>query len=170
MMKKREGLPHRDLIAFCETQYPRLVGLVALYCGDALLAEEIAQEALARACRDWKKVRSMDRPEAYVYRIAINLAHSFFRKRAAELRARRHLESDAARPPLETADSELLDSVRRLPAKPRAVILLRYYLGMSVRETADALGVPEGTIKTLTRRGISRLRADELPKEAARGI
>lgn len=50
------GVPE-DLAAFCEREYPRLVGTLSLYCGDVLLAEELAQEALARACSRWGACR-----------------------------------------------------------------------------------------------------------------
>src|SRR5918992_733978 len=93
-MGKSGGAPG-DLTAFCRREHPRLVGALSLYCGDLFLAEELAQEALARVCRDWSRVRRMDHPAAWAQRVAINLANSQFRRRAAERRARQRLEAGA---------------------------------------------------------------------------
>jgi len=57
-------------VAFCHREHRRLVGALTLYCGDAELARDLAQEALARACRDWSKVSRMAAPGAYVHRRA----------------------------------------------------------------------------------------------------
>jgi DNA-directed RNA polymerase specialized sigma24 family protein len=69
-----------DLTEFCEAEWPRLVGSLSLYTGDADLAEELAQEAVARVCRHWRRVRTMDAPAAWLHRVARNLAHSHFRR------------------------------------------------------------------------------------------
>ena len=55
--------------------------------------------------------------------------------------------------------------VAALPARERDAIVLRFYLGYSVRETAEVLGVPEGTVKTLTHRAVGRLREQGLVDE-----
>lgn len=158
---------HRsELKHFCEAQYPRLVGLVGAYCGDADLAEEIAQEALARACRDWKKVRSLSSPEAWVCRVAFNLTHSFFRRKAIERRVQQRVAREGRNRPESVVDVELRDALDQLPGRQRAVLLLRYYLGLSVQEAAEALQCPEGTVKSLTHKAIARLRADVIPNES----
>ena len=77
-----------ELVAFCEAQRPRLVGFLGLYCGDAQVAEELAHDAIAKTCQRWRHVRGMDAPDAWVYRVALNLAASHFRRIAAERRAR----------------------------------------------------------------------------------
>jgi len=146
-----------DLTAFCEAEWPRLVGALSLYTGDADLAEELAQEAVARACRHWRKVRRMDAPGAWLHRVARNLAHSHFRRARAGQRA----QARAADPPTAPSGDDavvLRAVVASLPERERDVIVLRFYLGLSVRETALELDVPEGTVKTLTHRAIGRLR------------
>jgi len=77
-----------ELVAFCEAQRPRLVGFLGLYCGDAQVAEELAHDAIAKTCQRWRHVRGMVAPDAWVYRVALNLAASHFRRIAAERRAR----------------------------------------------------------------------------------
>ena len=96
-----ERIPLREdagLRDFCTAEYPRLLGTLTLYCNDRGVAEELAQEALARACVSWPKVRGMDAPGAWIHRVAMNLANSHFRRRGAERRAQQEnagLWSDA---------------------------------------------------------------------------
>jgi RNA polymerase sigma factor (sigma-70 family) len=132
--------------------------VLALYCGDRELAQELAQDALVRLCRDWEKVRNLDHPEAWLHRVGLNLTNSFFRRRAAELRARQRLHPVTEAPRPERSDAELLDALRGLPQRQRAALLLRYYAGLSTRESAQALNCPEGTVKTLVHKGINKLR------------
>ena len=54
--------PPPELEVFAAREMPRVVGTLALYCGDRDVAEELAQEALVRICRDWERVRGMDHP------------------------------------------------------------------------------------------------------------
>lgn len=111
-----------DLTAFCEREYPRLVGALDLYCGDRAVAEEVAQEALLRACRDWPKVSAMGSPGGWTHRVAVNLATSHFRRRQAERRATDRL---AARPELEDGAADPADvlavraAIARLPDTSR---------------------------------------------------
>lgn len=122
-----------DLVVFCEQQHPRLVGALSLYCGDTLLAEEFAQDALRRACRDWPKVRQMVAPGAWVHRVGMNLAHSWFRRRSAERRALARSHQDLVERPPETAEQlAVRESVARLRAtKPgrSSTGLAEQYLG-----------------------------------------
>ncbi len=146
-----------DLTAFCEQEWPRLVGALSLYTGDADLAEELAQEAIARACRHWRRVRRMDAPAAWLHRVARNLAHSYFRRASVGRRAQARVStSDRI-----SDDADVIAiraAVAALPELERETIVLRYYVGCSVRETADAMRCPEGTVKTRTHRAIAMLR------------
>jgi RNA polymerase sigma-70 factor (ECF subfamily) len=150
-----------ELISFCRREHGRVVGLLSLYCGDAALAEELAQDALARVCRDWRRVRRMDYPEAWTSRVAINLANSHFRRRGAERRARERL---AARPEelASQPDTVLAVAVRRalsqLPARQRTALLLHYFCDYPFTRVAELMGAPEPTVKSLARRGLARLR------------
>jgi RNA polymerase sigma-70 factor, ECF subfamily len=158
-----------DLDAMCQREYPRLVGMIGLYCGDANLAEDLAQEALIRLCRDWRKVSSMEAPEGWLHRVAINLAHSHYRRKAIERRAVSVL--GARRSNADSADDrvETIDLLKNLPHRQKAAVLLHYYLDLPVREVAKMMQVPEGTAKTLIHRGTRALQADEGIGEAKSG-
>jgi RNA polymerase sigma-70 factor (ECF subfamily) len=146
-----------DLTAFCEAEWPRLVGALSLYTGDADLAEELAQEAVARACRHWRRVRKMDAPGAWLHRVARNLAHSHFRRARVGARAVARAATDDVTGAGDDA-VVIRTVVASLPERERDVIVWRFYLGLSVRETALELDIPEGTVKTLTHRAVARLR------------
>ncbi|MHB8467474.1 MAG: RNA polymerase sigma factor, partial [Acidimicrobiales bacterium] len=81
-----------DLVTFCREEWPRLVGALALYCGDRDTAEELAQEALVRVWRHWPNVREAASPRAWAHRVAINLANSWFRATLARRRAMSRLD------------------------------------------------------------------------------
>lgn len=150
------------LEAFCEREHPRLVGALSLYCGDRLVAEELAQDALGRACERWSEVGAMEAPGAWVHRVALNMAHSWFRRRAAEFRAQRRQASD--HDVHFDADVANVVAVRRevsaLPGRQRGVIVLRYYLGFDVAQTASLLGMTPAAVKASTHRALSRLRGE----------
>jgi RNA polymerase sigma-70 factor (ECF subfamily) len=153
-----------DLTAFCNAEWSRLVGALSLYTGDAVLAEELAQEAVARLCRHWTKVAKMDAPAAWLHRVARNLAHSHFRRARVAARAAERARSSTV--VSDDADAIVLrTAVAALPPRERDAIVLRYYVGCSVRETAVALGCPEGTVKTLTHRAIALLRESGIVAE-----
>jgi RNA polymerase sigma factor (sigma-70 family) len=146
---------------FCSAQFPALVGSLTLYCGDRGVAEELAQEALARACASWNKLQRIDSPGAWVHRVAINLANSHYRRKGAERRAREKLEARTTQvSPSRDQDIEmtLRREVAALPKRLRAALVLRYYSDLSVAATADALGTSEGSIKRLTHEAIAALR------------
>ena len=152
-----------ELVAFCRDQYAGLVGMLGLYCGDRAVAEELAQEALARVWRHWTKVERLDDPVAWAHRVAINLANSYFRRRAAERRARDKLEA-RSRPPQSQADPIDAYAVRTaialLPRRQRTALVLHYYLDLPLVEVAERMDIPQGTAKSLVRRAVERLRRE----------
>jgi RNA polymerase sigma factor (sigma-70 family) len=154
-----------DLASFCQKEYPRLIGALSLYCGDRYVAEELAQEAIARVCRDWHRVQGMDAPGAWTHRVAINLANSHLRRRTAERKAGRKLAARGTElfdePDTATAVA-LRQAVAKLPRRQRTALVYRYYLDLSVREAADLMECPDGTVKTLTAKAISNLRREDL--------
>ena len=156
---------------FCMEQFPRLVGALGLFCGDRDVAEELAQEALARAWRHWAKVSRADDPKAWLYATALNLARSNFRRLAAERRAMRKVNAQQERQSQEWVDEadalSLRAAVANLPSRYKTVLVLRYFLGMTFPEIADRLDVPLSTVKTWSSRGLNRLQRDGMVQEEA---
>jgi len=156
-----------DYEDFFREELRPLVALATAIAG-ADRGEEIAQEALLRAHREWDRIARYDKPGAWVRRVAINLATSSQRRRSAERRAlqrvatRRQLDA----PPPEVDDFWAL--VRRLPDRQAAAVALHYLEDLSVAEIADTLGCAEGTAKAhlhKARRTLAEhLRSQEPPR------
>lgn len=149
--------PEGELAEICQREFGRLVGLLALRVGDQRVAEELAQDALLALCRKWPAV---ERPEAWLTRVALNRSHSYLRRLLAQRRAyARHGEADqVAHSPASADVVTVRDAVSRLPRRQQVAVILRFYEQMSVAETATAMNCPEGTVRSLTSRALQRLR------------
>ncbi len=130
--------------------YRRILGTLITLVRDRATAEDCAQETYERAFRHWKDWRPEASAEAWLHRIAINVAISDRRyqrlRQAGELV--RRLGRPAAGPdPSSVAErSDLFQAMKKLPAKQAAALVLRHFHGYSNREIAAALGVPEQTV------------------------
>ena len=117
---------------------------LTLSLGDRDLAFEATDEAMARAYERWPTVSRLDRPEGWVYRVAMNWALSILRRR----RRSDHRLYDPDHTTITVADPDLHAAIGDLDVKHRSVIVCRHLLGWSVADTARALGVREGTVKS----------------------
>ena len=157
-----------EVTAFCGSVYPRLVRALDLYCGELAVAEELAQEALARAWKNWKKVRDLDDPAAWTHRVALNLAHSWYRRKRAEQRARTRLSSMRYPSPgdHESANEVAIrEAVARLPHRMKVALILRYFLDLPFDEVARLMDAPQGTVRSLVHRATARLRSESFSDE-----
>lgn len=159
----------RDAAAFCAATYPQLVGALSLYVGDRFLAEELAQEALLRACRQWSKVSALDAPGGWTWRVATNLANSHFRRRRVARRAQRRLEAstDVSYVDPDGGDAvEIRRAVAALPERQRNAFVLRHVQELTVEETATRMDTSVDAVRSLTKRATATLRgqlSDHLP-------
>jgi RNA polymerase sigma factor (sigma-70 family) len=154
-----------ELRRLCVEEWPKLVSVLSLDLGDRDVAEDLAQEVLVRLCVHWRRVRELQSPVAWMYRVGFNLGKSHARRRLAWRRVERRL---SARAMVVTDDADATDAVAirhavaGLPERQRHALVLRYYADLPVVEVARLMGCPEGTVKTLTRRAIDGLRASGL--------
>ena len=143
---------------FMRGRWPAMVRLAYGLTGDAGHAEDVAQAAFARAYASWGRVRRAADPEAYLRRIVINENRRRFRKqRVAEALPGVLPDRGAAVPGLEDR-SALIDALRTLGPRQRAVVVLRYWLDLSEAETAAALNCSVGTVKSQASRALATLR------------
>jgi RNA polymerase sigma-70 factor (sigma-E family) len=153
-----------DFDEFCRAMSPRLVGAVLLQVGDRGRAEDIAQEALARAWARWRSVAHMAEPQGWVFTVAFRLAIGGTRRRGSEVRANKRVAATRQERG-EVIDELVVDqltleaALKAMTPRQRAAITLRYYADFSVAETAQVMGCAEGTVKALTSQGIDRLRS-----------
>lgn len=148
------------IAAFCDRQYPQLVGTLTVYCGDRHVAEELAQDALAKAVRQWPRVSQMASPGGWLHRVAINLANSRFRRQLAERRAVQRLAAAGATT-FEVDSAEVVavrQAVAALPPRMRTVLVLRYFADYSVDQVAEVTGLSPGSVRVVTSRAIKQLR------------
>lgn len=156
-------MEHGSQEAFCREAYPRLVRALDLYCGDHHVAEELAQEALLRACRRWGHVSGLQSPVGWCYRVGVNLARSQFRRRRVEARARNHLRGQARtseRTPAEAVDTALQvrAALDELTPRQREAVVLRYFLDLDMYETAELLDTTAGAVRASCHRALAALR------------
>ena len=151
-----------DFDEFVATHLDDLLRTAYLIVWDEAEAEDLVQECLMRVACRWPRVRRMERPRAYARRILVNLALDGARGRA---RRRNELEPAAAASatavdPLRALDTraELIDALGRLPARQRAVLVLRYFNDLTETQVAEVLGCKPGTVKSSASRGLARLR------------
>jgi RNA polymerase sigma-70 factor (ECF subfamily) len=118
--------------------------------GDRAAAEDCAQDTFERAYRSWSSWRPDAPVEAWLHRIAINVAVSDRRRarirHAGELVRRLGRPSPAPDPTALAERSDLIRALRKLPTKQAAAIVLRHFHGYSNREIAASLGVPDQTV------------------------
>ena len=153
--------PEDAFEAFLKERYPRLVGTVRLIVRDHGIAEDLVQETFARAYLSWDKLWPDGNPGGWVHRVATNLAISWRRRAAREVRAVARLgrRTDMTTPAPE-AHPELERAVAALPVRQRTAVALYYVLGLRVDDVAQAMGCRPGTVKSLLFQAREHLRAD----------
>ncbi len=142
-----------------------------LVTGDHAAAEDVLQEALTTACARWSRIVRTDDAEAYVRRMIANAHISWWRRigRRETPVAEVFLGKRAVHEASPSADDRLWQLCRALPPRQRAVIVLRFYEGMSYAEVAAVLGVAEVTARTQTQRALAKLKTRLLEEETDDG-
>jgi RNA polymerase sigma-70 factor (sigma-E family) len=134
-----------------------------LLCGDRHQAEDVVAEAFARVFPQWRRGK-VGEPCTYLRRAVINEVTSRGRRRVLEVREeRRRSGSGRVAQHFDELVAErdvVVQALRRLSLRQRAVLVLRFYDDLPEREVADILGLSVGTVKSHTARGLERLRAE----------
>lgn len=150
------GVLHRD-------HYASLVRLATLVVGDVGVAEQVTQDAFVKLHLRWGGLRNIDKAPAYLRSTVLNGARSQLRRRKVKDRydARRTVAPTVATP--ETAalgrdeHERVVAALRRLPARQREAVALRFYLDLSEADIADAMGLSTGSVKSHLHRGLASL-------------
>ena len=140
---------------FYRSRRDRVARALALTLGDAHLGAEAADEAMTRAYQRWTRVGGYDDPGAWVYRVGLNWATSVLRRRN---RAPKPLFESGPADIGPVSEPSVLHALADLPVNQRAVVICRFYLGLNEAETAAALRVRPGTVKSRLHRALAHLR------------
>ncbi|HEY8452223.1 MAG: SigE family RNA polymerase sigma factor [Micromonosporaceae bacterium] len=146
---------------------PALLRFAAVLTGDRDLAHDIVQEVLARAHVRWRRIGQLDIPDRYVRRMVVNEFLSWRRRwsrvvpvgRAGEVEdavGRADPDPDAAT--VHAERDALRAELARLPRRQQAVLVLRYYEGLTDAEIAEVLGCRPGTVRGYASRALAALR------------
>lgn len=139
-----------------ETLKGRLYRTAVLYLGSESAAVDAVDEAVYKGFCGYKKLRQPELFDTWLTRILINVCNSELRRRKREL-AMDELPETA----WEQFDAlPLKEALRRLPKDLRDVIVLRYFTGLTLEETAQALNIPRGTVSTRQKKALSLLRLE----------
>jgi RNA polymerase sigma-70 factor (ECF subfamily) len=138
---------------FYRAAFGRLVGQLYLVTGDVHDAEDVVQEAMARAAARWPQVSRYDAPENWVRRVAMNLALDGLRRARRRVTLLLRLGPPPDVPPVSEDAVALVTAMRTLSARHRQVLVLHHLVGLTVEEIASQLAVPTGTVKTRLARG-----------------
>ncbi len=152
-----------SLDALFAAHYVRLVRVAWLLVRDTGRAEELVQDAFVDLHRRWSRLRTPGDAAGYLHVSVVNRSRSVLRHQKV-VRAtppeRADVEESAEAGALRGLERQrVLDGLARLPGRQREVLVLRYYAQLSEAETADALGIGRGSVKSHASRGIRGLRA-----------
>ncbi|MDX3385367.1 SigE family RNA polymerase sigma factor [Streptomyces niveiscabiei] len=149
---------------FFERHYAELARLAHLLTGESDAADDLAADALVALWQRWDRLRQADHPLAYARGVVANLARARIR---STVRERRRITLFWSRSPekpekVEGPDAAAVLDVRaalaRLPFRKRACVVLRHALDLSEKDTAAALGISVGTVKSQTSKGMAELK------------
>jgi RNA polymerase sigma-70 factor, ECF subfamily len=146
-----------DFSEFFAKRYERLVRACVLLTGRAAEGEDLAQEAMARVLERWDRIATMDDPEGYLYRTALNVHRKRLRRLAVA--ARRQVVGDPTDDP-EVTDRrlDLLRAIRSLPRPQREALMLVEWLGYTAEEAGLMLGIEPASVRGRLHRAREGLR------------
>jgi RNA polymerase sigma-70 factor (ECF subfamily) len=154
---------HDAFAVLAEQALARLDAIARLILRDAELARDAVQEAMVKAWRDLPGLRDPDSWDAWLHRITVNSAIEATRRRRRRVVEIRLMPNDGPSAPDHAgrvADQQLLaEALASLEPEQRALVVLRYYVGVSVPEAAATLGIPLGTAKSRLHRSLTELRS-----------
>ena len=140
---------------------PQLLRFATVLCGSAHLAEDVVQDVAIKAQRNWSRIGAADSPDAYLRRMTVNEYLSWRRKWSRYVPI---AEVDSGTSPDHadrTADrDQLLGELAKLPRRQRAVLVLRYFGGLTDNEIAETIGCSPGTVRAHASRALATLRIE----------
>lgn len=151
-------LTDEDFTEFVHAAWPGLYRTAYLMLGGHQLAEDLVQTSLAKTYASCRKVKDPAAAPAYARVVLANTAASWFRRRGWRNERPTETLPEAAADVDASTRPAVVQALATLAPRQRAVVVLRYYDDLSVREVARTLGIAEGTVKSQTSDALARLR------------
>ncbi|MFD8010611.1 SigE family RNA polymerase sigma factor [Streptomyces sp. NPDC058955] len=157
---RRDGDSDAEFRDFFDRHYAELARLAHLLTGETDAADDLAADAMLALWHRWDRVRAAEHPAAYARGVVANLVRTRIR---GAVRERRRIAAFWDRRPEHTEDPDVpavvdvRTALRALPFRKRACVVLRHAFDLSERDTALALGVSVGTVKSQTAKGMAEL-------------
>ncbi|HEX7276265.1 MAG TPA: SigE family RNA polymerase sigma factor [Acidimicrobiales bacterium] len=150
-----------ELVALYRDYAADLLEMLWVFVGDKATAEDLVQEAFIRLHRAWPRIEDRDGTRAYLRAIAFNLARSGFRRKVVALRHRPAGPTHGASPEVDVVlredQVEVAAALRRLPARQRQCVVLRYWTELPPPQIAAELDISLNSVKTHLRRGLAAM-------------
>jgi RNA polymerase sigma factor (sigma-70 family) len=163
LVERARAGDHDAFAELAKASSDRLYAVASLILHDPERAKDAVQEALIAAWRGIRALREPDAWNAWLQRLVIRACYRLARTdrhRIVELRLAGANEPRMEDGSVSLADRDQLErGFRRLPADQRAILVVHYYLGLPLSETADVLGIPAGTAKSRLNRATRAMRA-----------
>ena len=157
------GSADEDFAEFAAARYASLVRSARLLGFGPDEAQDLVQSTLLRCYRAWHRIERAHHPDAYVYRVLVNQGRRTFRRRwrgevpTTSAQLTEAGDQDAGTGGDHDVSLTVRAALRTLSPGHRAVLVLRFDAGLSERDTAAALGIPLGTVKSRTSRALEEL-------------
>lgn len=152
--------------AFYERHYPNVARALSLTLGNSALGAEAADEAMVRTYQRWSTVCTYASPAGWAYRVGLNWSRSLLRRRKRGL-------NPLYRPDVTqlntVVDIDLQAALGSLSVDHRSVVVCRYLFDWSVEQTADALQIRPGTVKSRLNRALENLNTQLASPSASLG-
>jgi RNA polymerase sigma-70 factor (sigma-E family) len=154
-----------EFAEFAHAQAERLRTTAFMLCRDWHLAQDLTQTTLTKLFVGWRRAAAADNLVAYAQKVLLR-AYLDHRRRRSSAEAATGVVADAGYRHHPDLRLTMLDALAELPARDRAIVILRYFEDYSVEQTADVLDVPVSVVKSQTKRSLAKLRellaADQL--------
>jgi RNA polymerase sigma-70 factor (sigma-E family) len=156
--RQRDG----EFVEYYQTHGRQLRRTAYLLCGDWHLAEDLAQTALIKLYQSWSRIESPQAVDAYARRVLLRVfldeRRRPWRREVSTVPGSAALDG-VSEPELAAGERTLLrTALDRLPKRRRAVLILRFWMDLSIEQTADLLGCSAGTVRSQASRGLNDLR------------
>jgi RNA polymerase sigma-70 factor (sigma-E family) len=139
-----------------------LLRFATVLCGSGHLAEDVVQDVAIKAQRNWGRIEAATSPDAYLRRMVVNEYLAWRRKWSRYVPRAEIIPSEQVADHADlTADrDQLLGELAKLPRRQRAVLVLRYYGGLTDHEIAETIGCSDGTVRAHASRALAALRIE----------